>query len=608
MKKIFSYFFLIFLIFLVSYFWEKISIPFDQSIIIKGEDYLPQLHNPLNDSIRFVMFIFVPLFGYIIYNLIVNQSKFADFFKSFLIVEKYNNNTDGNEDLSKISFIFLILIFIEFLSLDLKSFISEIDMFHEGLWLTASSNKIYNNEFWKSSYIGRGLFGNFYNYFVWKIFNINTIGISRYLPLVITLLNKVILIFIAKSLIQKTSSEKDIKNIFLIILGFLVIDLFDYDITAGSYFRLMGLLILALLMLNYFDNFKIISFSLICIGLLSSISFFWFIDIGFFVNFVIIFLFLFLFLNKLYKNITLLIISIFFGWIVFYIILGKAEFDEFVINTTNIIQTIEYIQGLIYPTPFFSKDTRSTKALLIILLTGLLIINILLSKNEESNFNLKISLVFLFIISCVSFKIALSRSDTVHIKAGILLSYIPFYFLLIKYLLEDYNVLNYLKNINISKSLFSILIFIIFTISIFFKNENIKIKNISNFYSSSKIIINENDFSFVNNDYKDFIIYYKKLIENENCVLIFTNENALPYFLKKPTCSKFYTAYTSSPEHLQKRFVEEIRYKKPNYLVYDSLYDYYDKPNVTLNIVNNFILDNYTLFKKINKWTIYKIN
>ena len=592
----------------MSYFWEFIKIPFDTSITIKGEHYLPQLHNPLNDSIRFVMFVFIPLFGYLIYNLIINQTKFFIFFKNnFLILEKKGNNFQGNEDLFKISFIFFIFLFVEFLSLDFKNFVSEIDMFHEGLWLTASSNKIYTNEFWKSSYIGRGLFGNFYNYFAWKIFDTNTVGISRYIPLIFTLLNKLVLILIAKSLIEKTNSDKIIKNIFFIILGFLVIDLFDYDITAGSYFRLFLLLVLTLLLLKYFEYFEKTSFSIFVIGLLSSISLFWFIDIGFFVNFIILFLFIFLFLNKLYTNITLLTISIILGWIVFYINLGKIEFIEFIFNTYNIIETIEYIQGLIYPTPFFSKDTRSTKALLIILLTGLLIINILINKKNKNFFNLKLSLIFLFLISCVSFKIALSRSDTVHIKAGVLLSYIPFYFILIKYLIENYKIINYLKRTNIPKNFFLILIFTLSSIFMFLKNENTNIKNITNFYSSSKSLINKNDFSFVNNDYKEFIIYYRNLIKDDKCVLIFTNENALPYFLKKPTCSKFYTAYTSSPESLQKRFVKEIRDKIPSYVVYESQTDYYDKPNVTLNIVNNYILDNYTLLEKINKWTIYKI-
>ena len=95
----------------MSYFWEFIKIPFDTSITIKGEHYLPQLHNPLNDSIRFIMFVFIPLFGYLIYNFIINQTKFFIFFKNnFLILEKNSNNFYTNKDLSKISSMCLISI------------------------------------------------------------------------------------------------------------------------------------------------------------------------------------------------------------------------------------------------------------------------------------------------------------------------------------------------------------------------------------------------------------------------------------------------------------------------------------------------------------------
>ena len=38
---------------------------------------------------------------------------------------------------------------------------------------------------------------------------------------------------------------------------------------------------------------------------------------------------------------------------------------------------------------------------------------------------------------------------------------------------------------------------------------------------------------FLNEDYKDLISYYKKLSSKDECVMIFTNEVAVPYFLKK---------------------------------------------------------------------------
>jgi hypothetical protein len=81
-----------------------------------------------------------------------------------------------------------------------------------------------------------------------------------------------------------------------------------------------------------------------------------------------------------------------------------------------------------------------------------------------------------------------------------------------------------------------------------------------------------------------------------------TVDNAIPYFLKKPTCSKFYISFTSSPEYIQKKFVNEISVKKPVYIAYGK------HPKLDLDIVKKYILQNYSFFKKINKWTIYKIN
>ncbi len=613
MKKIFPYFLVIISVFFLSLLWESIKIPFDPLISINGEDYLPNLHNPSNDSIRFMLFISVPLFVFLFYQLHSEKIKFSEFLKiNFLNIHSrknfIENNSYENSDLTKLSLIFLIAVVLQFLSLDMKKFISEIDMFHEGLWLTASSNAIYKKEFWLSSYIERGLFGNFYNYFIWKIFNINTIGISRYFPLVITLLNKIILIFIAKSLIKKTFLKKEEKNFFFIFFSYLIINLFNYDITAGSYFRLFGLLLLFLFLLNYFDNFKKISFSLLAIGFLSSFSLFWFIDIGFFVNFIILLFIIFLVFNKYNLDLLFLIISIFVGWLIFYICLGKNEFLQFIVNTKNILFTIEYIQGLIYPTPFFSGDARSTKALLIILITGVMLINNLNYKKEKISNNLRLSLIFLYIISCVSFKIALSRSDTVHIKAGILLMFIPFYFLLIQQFIKNYKILDYLKKTKISLNIFSYSLLTLFLIFLFVGDENIKIKNSNKFITSSKNLIIEDDFSFISKDYEEFIVYYKELIKKDSCVLIFTNENALPFFLKKPTCSKYHAAYISSPENLQKDFIKEIDKNKPSFILYVSAVDFYDKPNVVMNVSNQYILNNYEFYKKFNNWIIYKLN
>ena len=68
-----------------------------------------------------------------------------------------------------------------------------VDVFHEGLWLTPSSNSKLTEEFWQSTYIARGFFGNFYPYLIWNFLDIETIGIVRFFDLIFILLNKILL-------------------------------------------------------------------------------------------------------------------------------------------------------------------------------------------------------------------------------------------------------------------------------------------------------------------------------------------------------------------------------------------------------------------------------
>ena len=603
---------LIVLVFLLSFLWPYVRLPFDTSITIQGEDYLPNLHHPLNDSVRFFLFISLPLGFYFFYKLFFYKFNLYFFLNKFCfnIEDHYKPDIliNKNKNLSFYSLLIVFIVLLQFFSLDFKIFISQIDMFHEGLWLTASSNSIYTDELWQSSYVTRGLFGSFYNFFLWKITNINSIGLSRFFPLLITLCCKILLIFIAKSLAEKNLLDKTEKNLFFIILSFLLINLFSYDITANNYYRLFLLLFFCFLILNYFKTFEKNSISFVIMGLLSSTSMFWFIDIGFFINFLIIFFLIFLLFKKQYLDLTYLTFYIILGWIFWYILIPEKEFIEFIRNTFHILTTIEYIGGLIYPTPFFSKDARSTRALLIILITGIWLIGYLFKENHKISVNTKLSLIFLFIASCISFKIALNRSDTTHIKAGIILAYIPFYYFVINYLISIIKKIFIKKKFKNFFKYTPILTLIFFIILNFTNDKNVKLHNIPKFFTSVNSLIYKDDFAFIDKDYQDFIIYYNKLTKNDKCTIIFTKEIAIPYFLKKPTCSKFYTAYTSSPENLQNKFVSDISAKKPDYIVYEYLMDGKFKPNTQLHIVKNYILQNYSFFGKFNKWIIYKIN
>ena len=81
-----------------------------------------------------------------------------------------------------------------------------------------------------------------------------------------------------------------------------------------------------------------------------------------------------------------------------------------------IINISDYLIGIEYPEPFSNKSTRHTKALLLIILSGVFLINIYSIKKKMKVYNQNFYLIFLFISSIIFFKSGLTRSDTPHIQ------------------------------------------------------------------------------------------------------------------------------------------------------------------------------------------------
>ena len=615
LKTIFPYIFLISCILIVSLTWDYIRLPFNIEKGVPGhtptasQDYFINLHNPLNDSLRFIIFIFLPLLVYFITKILINKKGYKIFFENLLLNFNNSNKYLQHDKNLNITFNIIVLIIIfQFFCLSFRGYVYNLDFFHEGLLLTASSNAIFSNEFWQSSYIARGLFGSFSNYFIWKFSDINTIGVSRFVALLFVMFNKVLLILISKNLIKKTVLNSDKKFFLFIFLSFSLIGFSDYDLNGSFTLRSFGLLFFLYYLLKFFDDLQKSSLTLLVIGLFSSVSFFWYIDVGAYINITIFLLIIYLILKKEFLIIKYIFLYIFLGWIIFYFIIPKEEFIAFYTNTINIFLTIEYIQGLIYPTPFFSGDARSTKALLLIIVTGVLTINLLFKNNDDVTIESKMSLIFLFLLACINFKTALSRSDTGHIISGLSITYISLFYCSIYFIIFKINFKKLFINTKFAiNNLKFFSLFILIFIS-FFYNTNVSIKNIPNSINSIKYLINQKDEKFLSKDYTELINFYKKLTVNDKCIQIFTNEVAIPYLLKKPSCTKYYVVYSASQKQLQEDHVKSLIKNKPTYILYKSEKDIYDSPIGRLTIVNDYILNNYSFFQKFNKFTIFRKN
>ena len=171
-----------------------------------------------------------------------------------------------------------------------------------------------------SSYVGRGFFGNFHPYFIWKIFGSETLGSVRFFHIFAIFLNKILLLMIAKKLVEIADVKEHIKIIFFTLLSISFLFFTSY-VEPIFILRSFLLLLFLLILLNFFTSYgsKIIIFIL---GLFSSIGMFWFIDIGFYINIILLIFAIFLLLRLEGKNLLLLIFSFVVGWsFIFYFFL-----------------------------------------------------------------------------------------------------------------------------------------------------------------------------------------------------------------------------------------------------------------------------------------------
>ena len=602
MKKTIPYFLFIFSICFVTFVWDLINIPFNPDNAHGGDSYGNNQYHSQNDTLRFIIYVTLPLLILIFYYQIY-EKKFLSNVKN--IIFKYDSLISSNETKFKLFFwITFGIIFLEFFFIDFTKLDYHIDIFHEGLWLTASENAKIKSEFWKSSYIGRGFFGNFYPNLLWKFFNIESIGITRFFNLCILLLNKILLLLIAHRIALSSSLKINEKIIFFLLLS-LTLLIFTSYIAPVFFLRSFLLLLFMFLLLNFIilENKKFVN--LIFIGLLSSLGMLWYIDIGIYINFILFLLFIFFIIKKEILFFFVLVASTIFGWIIIYFNFPKDEFIQFIDNTKLIILTIDYIHGLIFPTPFLSQDTRSTKAVILFLITGFLIIKSI-SATRQKDLKFLLIMTIFFTVSILYFKYGLSRSDGGHIKIASGFIYIPLFSLL--YYKFIYFVFNQKKIFYInSKKIISILL-IIFLSTIFF-NKKFENKSFSNLIYSKKniqILINYPDKKFINESYQNFISFYEKLSYQDKCVMIFTNEVAIPYFLKKPTCSKYYLMYTATPSIIQKDIIQDLEKNSPLFLVYKSDIDTYGHAGNKLKLLDTYINEKYIFFKKFKYWEIYK--
>jgi len=607
MKKIYPFIWLVISLFFVTIIWKQIEIPYDPKNLIQGEFFFKK-HNPINEVIRVLTFVLIPILAFLISYLICFKNKvykINPYSNDFFL--KKSKTQDNNESIKKISYAFLLFLTLDFLIIDFSLHVTEIDIFHEGTPLVPPLNNLFNDTLWLSTLYDYGLVGNNLGLLISKFTNNYSVGSVRFVNLLLLFFNQILLVFICRKLISGLNFDKYTKNIFFILLTFLVISFIDYNVSAISYFppRACLFLLFLVVVIDFLTGIKSSFWKIFLVGNFSLFSILWWIDIGIYINLLIAVLLIYLITQKEYLKVSYILSGIFSAWFIFSFYFSIDEIREFFYQIKFLTSISGYLLGLEYPQPFSAHSSRETRALLLLVFAGVFTIVLNFNKNISLNFPAKFIISILFVSSIIFFQSSIMRTDAPHIKYSsgpymFILYFSILYFLF--YNLQKSKINIYFKKIS---SNFILISFICFLAII-----NIKIFNFSNLLNLKTNIsglIYAADEKFLSDKYKIFVKYYSKLSKDDDCIQILSDDIALPYLLKKPSCTQFFIPAHILIDWNEDKFINQIQKSNSQFILYSSPLIWLNNKDNMPNVVS-FIKNNYYLYNNYMGWHIYKKN
>ena len=592
--------FSVLLSFLISaILWRLINFPFHDPEIIGN--YSLSKHDHKNDVTRYIVFVILPLFTFLIVKFFFNRNFFNQI--SFFFKNEQNFNRSENSTHPILLLIIFLLLLFNFLSLEFPT--QKMDTFHEGQTLSSAYKSLIENSLWSGSYITVGIFyETLSSKFIWQIFDNVSIGLARYAELIYIFLFKILLVYFSFSLTYFLKISAFNKNIFFIVNALILLNLIDYNKYSVDSLSYREIPIIFLLILFTFLVRKVqLNFIILTIASLSILSLMWGVDRGLVCNLLIITIILFLLIKNDYRSGVKLVFFVIFFWLSLYFILGH-EFNFFINNTISVYKEMSYVHGFVHPIPFTNEpnSTRATKTILLITFSLLVSINLIFRSNTKFSNSFKHVILFLALICFGSYLYALGRSDGGHIKGtlGFPLIFISIY-LTYSLIFKFSKFFDDLKDKNKNILLFLIVPIILFSFI------NLNIDNIINYKKRFILYSNLNDSFFLSDDEDRFINTLKPILQNMNCIQLLSNDAAFYYLLRKKSCTKFYFVWSASPLNKQKKLINKL--DKTEIIISGGPKDWWDVPlSEKLFLIKEFVDKNYYKHEKIIHWEVYLKN
>jgi len=579
-----------------TFIWKFIKLPYQDNGMVGN--YSLNSYNGLNDVLRYILFISLPILAYLSLKFFYENNSLTEI--GLVIKTDYINYPKiGKSQI--FLFIFLIsLLILEFLSLEFPE--GKIDSYHDGQRLSSAYKSLLDGSLWSGSYVTVGIFyETISSKLMWKLFNNESIGLSRIADIIYIFIFKLLLINFSLLISQFIRVNIIYKNIFFLFNSLVFINLFNYNIRSIDLitFREIPIILISIFFMIFllYKNYQ--NFSLIVIGSLSVLTLFWGVDRGLVLNLLILVISFYLILLNDYKKLIVLISSIFIFWALFYFLLGD-EFNHFIINTLSVYKEMNYLHGIIHPAPF-SEDPnsyRASKTLILIIFCLLISLSLFFKSSKEYSSQLKIILLFFSIISFFSYIYALSRSDGPHIKH--IFGYpLMFFSIYLSYLLIQF-LSNRIKNIPKFINYFFLILFFGF---LSFKILDIKFEKIKNYNDRFQVYSYLPDEHFLREDEAIFVNKAKKIVNKYDCIQLVTNDAVFLYLLKKKSCTKYYFVWSAGSIEKQKELIANL--DKNKIIIANGPKDNWDIPlSKKLFLVKEYIDANFYKQQTIEKWDI----
>ena len=578
--------------------WDLIELPYQNPKGLTGPLTLINF-NPLNNIIRFVIFLGIPTVVFII------------ICRLFLIIKDNEKiNRILNKTKSYIPNVILIFILFNLLNSFINDFedYSTLDTFHEGESLTAAFNTISGLGIWKGTHF---IHGAFYDpikaVLAWKTFDNQTVGSFRVINYILNsfLLPFSFYIFILSKYYLNRNNILKIIPLFILVFS-LGEDFFNY-------FNQRDIPVFLVLTLIIYDRVKRSYFFSIAIGFIVISNYLYTIDRGIYLFSALIIYYLIDYfydrrLNVKNYRIIVFLFSLCLSGLFYYVLLGSDEITYFVKTTIGFYLEKDFFDSYIFPKPSINIFSEFSSLSIYILLFSVLnfvycLFKIYLKGNNRDFFSIHILVLML---SLFYFRSALGRSDVAHIQYSIGFTFINSFFILAPFLIKyGAKIERYSKSLQ----LICISIFCFEMISIKFS-----VKNFVSFNERLDNYVALHDANFLHGYMTlDTVEELRSLFKEEDTVFNYTSEAALPYLFKIKHCGRYYVPWFGTSKNRQEEMINDIKKYKPTYIFYDSNHFANQMDGITKKkrfpILDKFILGQYYPYKKFqNNWWVFTSN